>query len=301
MTYSELYNNVAGLAFETSLEDNAVFYRTVKRALLQVAAVRPAVRTYTINHAPLENVATRESFMPILRRDELIIEGQGAKAFYFEADGKGIAYAEVYDGEDWQMCHDLELNGNRTFKAYRGFFKLDDKFVNAPARLRFVGDFVYSIRNVGLYKDVYSDDDEDIPAYEPFTRYDISALTDDFLALTSPPVLEDEHHAPLNGGYDVEDGRVILLPYGKGGCYKVLYKHKPTLAEYEYDVDKDNRVIDVDEDLAALLPNLVAAYLLAEDEPGLAEYYLTLYQQQAAVIASTVRDYTPIKIRHNGW
>ena len=301
MTYSELYKNVAGLAFESSLEDDAVFYQAAKRALLQVATVRPAVKALSINHTPLENVATRESFTPILKRDELIIEGNGAKAFYFEADGNGHAYAEANVDGDFRMCDDLELNGNRSYKAYRGFFKIGSNFVNAQVRLRFTGDFAYSVRNIGLYKDIYSAEKEDIPAYEPFTRYDISALADDFLALTSPPVLEDENHAPLNGGYDIEDGRVILLPYGKGGCYKVLYKRLPNTVEYEKKADEDTRRIDVDEDLAVLLPNLVAAYLLAEDEPNLAEYYLTLYQQQAAVIASAVRDYTPIKIRHNGW
>ena len=301
MTYSELYKNVAGLAFESSLEDDEVFYQAAKRALLQVAAVRPAVKAYTINHKPLDNLNTRDSFMPIRRSDELIFGAIGAKAFYFEADGNGYAFAEVYEDGEWQMCDNLTLQSNRAFKAYRGFFKIGNNFVNAPTRLRFTGDYVYSVRNIGLYKDVYSAEKEDIPAYEPFTRYDISALTDDFLALTSPPMLEDENHTPLSGGYDIEDGRVILLPYGKGGCYKVLYKHMPKLVEYVNAAESDNRVIDLDEDLAALLPNLVAAYLLAEDEPSLAEYYLTLYQQNAAIIANAVRSYAPIKITNNGW
>lgn len=301
MTVSELYNQVARLLFESSLEDDAAFLYAAKRSLLQVCEIRPAIRSYTINHTPLKNVARCASFKPIMRSEELVIEGADAKAFYFEADGNGQCFAEVYINGRWQMANDtIMLVSNRNFKAYRGFFKYENEFVNGNMRLRFIGDYVYSVRNVALYSDVFSDRVEDIPAYEPFTRYDISRLTGDFLALATPPIAEDENFAPLMKGYDVEDGRVVLLPYDAGGCYTVRYKHKPT-AIADDDPATSTQVIDLAEDLAALLPNLIASYMLTEDDMDRARHHYTLYQQQAAVIAAEVRNIAPGKITNNGW
>lgn len=301
MTVSELYNQVARLLFESSLEDDAAFKYAAQRSLLQVNDIRPAIRSYTINHKPLTNVARRTSFTPIARSEELIIEGSDAKAFYFEADGNGQCIAEVFIDGEWQMANDtIMLASNRTFKAYRGFFKHENEFVNGNMRLRFIGNYMYSVRNIALYRDIFSDNVNDIPAYEAFTRYDISQLTTDFLGLCTPPIYEDEGFAPLMSGYDVEDERVVLLPYGAGGCYTVRYKHKPT-AIADASPSTNNQVLDIAEDLAALMPNLIAAYMLTEDDMDRAKYHLALYQQQAAVIAAEARNTAPGKITNNGW
>ena len=55
MTIADLYQSVAHLGFETSLEDEARFVYAANRALLQVNALRPATSIYMINHKPLEN------------------------------------------------------------------------------------------------------------------------------------------------------------------------------------------------------------------------------------------------------
>lgn len=301
MTVSELYKQVAGLGFESSLEDDSRFYFAAERALLQVARIRPATRTYTINHKPLKNAALIGSMDSSVKSDGLIIEAPGAKAYYFEADGFGTAYVEFFENGAWSIANVIILNGSRSFRAYKGFVKNGNNFVSGGVRIRFEGEYLCYVRRAALYESVYSPNEADITALEPFTRYDISELASDFLALASPPVLDGEHREILNQTYDIEDGRVVLIPYGLPGEYIIRYIKKPeSISTESYAVDNDQR-IDLADDLVLLMPNLVAAYILAEDEPQLAEYYLSLYNQQAAQIEANARSYAPVYISNNGW
>ena len=305
MTVSDLYKQVAGLGFESSLEDENIFVNAANRALLQVARLRPATRLCRVNHKPPTNlIAAKSSFRPTERSEALIYEANGAKAYYFEADGNGTAYAEFLSGDTWQPAAEpiaLSTEAMR-FRAYRGFFKYGNNFVEGRVRIRFEGEYTYSVRGVAFYERVYSPNVEDIFAYEPSTKYDISSLASDFLALSAPPIVEDEGRRILSEGYDFEDGRVLLLPHEKPGVYTVRYLHRPEEISLETELaNESGQRIDLDDDLCAILPNLVAAYVLAEDEPQLAEYYLTLYNQQAAEIRAAARSYSSVPINFNGW
>lgn len=304
MTISVLYNSVAQLGFEDSLEEDSRFIFAVNRALLQVNTLRPATKAYVINHRPLENKIKEMDFKPIERKAELIYTAEDVKAYYFEASGNGNLIIERFDLDEneWVTVWEETISSPRGFTQYRGFIKPDGKFTKDSVRMRFVGDYIYTIKSVAMYEHIYSDSEADIPAYEPFTRYDISKLTDDFLALSTPPIIEAEGGVYLNQGYAIEDGRIILLPYDKKGVYKVMYERKPQEVEYKQNLSEDkNTKIDLDEDLCALLPILVASYIWLEDEPQKAEYYLALYREGAANIVSRVRNVTPIPITTNGW
>lgn len=303
MTVSELYESVAQLGFETALEDNGRFFYAANRAILQVTAIRPTVAVFRIYHKPLPNVLG-ETFTPKDKEDDLIFEGENVRSYYFEADGKGIAYVEVYDGSAWVMVSAVEFSADRSFSSFRGFIRRDGAFVSGRVRLRFSGEYFYSVRSVALYRQIYSDRMDDIPAFEPYTRYDIGALVPDFLALhTSPIKVEgDGDHTRLNQNYDVENDRVILLPYNAKGVYQILYKRTPTELAYTDDPVEDGTLIDLDEDLCALLPMLVAAYVWADDEPEKAEYYMSLYRERAADIERRHKNTAPVKIKSvNGW
>lgn len=304
MTVSQLYSSVARLGFETSLEDNDLFFQAANRAILQVNAIRPMQGIYVINHKPLDNLIRNASFSPIEVEGELCFEAAGAKAYYFEADGEGIAHIETFNdiSRAWETVGRIEFSANRTFVPHKGMIKKNEKFIQGQVRLHFVGDYLYSVRNVALYRSLYSADENSIPAYEAFTRYDISTLVTDFATLASPPIKEDSEHLLLNQGYEIENDRVILLPYHARGFYKIAYKRKPAVLEYTDDPLEDQTRIDLDEELCALLPMLVASYVWADDEPEKAQYYLTLYRERAIDIERRHKDLTPAVIKSsNDW
>ncbi len=307
MRVCELYNQVAKLGFEDALEDNDGFFHALSRAILQVSALRPATAAYDIHHKPPRNVAKPTGHTPVLIREDggTVYTAAGAKAYYFEADGDGIAYLEVGDGMgvDWTEIGSVTFSG-AGFVPYRGLIKVGGDFLRSEAivRLRFEASHRAHVRSVAMYDRLDGEGAADVPAYEAFTRYDMSELAEDFHSLHVPPVLCEGHYLALHQGYRLENDRVILLPEDKPGVYRVIYRRRPLSVEVPDDVTEDMTVIDLDEDLCALLPLLIASYVWADDEPEKAQYYLMLYQERAAQIVSEHRNHAPVVIHDvNGW
>lgn len=301
MTVSELYNSVAQLGFEDSLESNSRFVYAANRALLQVNAIRPATSSYVINHRPTKNAITESSFDPVLKIEDVTYYANNVKAFYFESDGIGTVYFEKIVGGEWTEFYHLEMSATNGFKSYRGFIRDGGEYVDGIVRMRFAGQYIYSVRNVAMYEHLYSNSEKDIPAYEAFTRYDIKELTGDFLSLAMP-LIEGTGFTRMPQGYDVEDNRIILLPYTARGVYKVTYNRIPRAIVNEGDSLNDDTVIDLAEDLCALVPLLVAAYIFIDDEPEKAQYYLSLYREMAIDIERRKYNATPATIVNvNGW
>lgn len=302
MQVSELYNQVAQLGFESSLEDDDRFYYTANRALLQVNKVRPAISHYLIHHKPLKNLVQTSTYTPLEKDEELTFEAIDAKSYYFEADGNGVAYIEKYIGNEWVIIKQIPLESARAFVSYKGFIKEADEFVSGRVRLRFTGEFLYYVKNVALYSQLYSADEADIPAFEAFTRYDMSKLVPDYISLHCPPIKEDGENTILNQDYEIEGNSVILLPYEKSGVYKILYERKIKQLVNTNDVQNDDTEIDLDEELCSLLPNLIANYVWCDDEPSKAEYYMTLYRERVAEIVQTAKIVKPVNVKSsNGW
>ena len=305
MTISELYKQVAQLGFEDSLEDNDRFFYAANSALLQVNKLRPAIGNYLINHKPLENLVTESTFSSIEKLEDLTFEATDSKSYYFEADGNGFAYIEKYNGEadEWSIFSTINLSSTGAFVAYKGFIKEGGNFVSGNIRIRFTGDYIYNVRNVALYRHLFSDNANDIPAFQSYTRYDMKDLVDDFLALCCPPIQEDAKNRVLNQEYEIEGNSVILIPYGNKGEYKVLYERNPARLEVQEDsVEESETEIDLDEELCTLLPILIAAYVWIDDEPEKSQYYMNLYRERAADIERKTKYTAPVIIKSsNGW
>ena len=92
------------------------------------------------------------------------------------------------------------------------------------------------------------------------------------------------------------------MPHDAKGLYKVIYKRKPQAVVNNGEASDDMTVIDLDEDLCALLPILVASFVWVDDEPEKAQYYLAIYQERAIDIERRIVSATPVPIKNsNGW
>lgn len=304
MTVSELYVQVARLGFEDSLEDAKSFYHSANRALLQVNSLRPAIASRAINHHPLPNLLGDSfSSMEVNTSTDVVLEALNARAFYFEADGNGVFTIECLNGDSWVSFGGGAIEDttrSREFRAYYGVIKNGNDYATGMVRITFKGSFLYHIRRVALYGDILSDSPEDVPAFTPFVRYDMSKLTNDFLDFASPPI-EDDTGEKVRIGYNVE-GNSILLPYDTCGVFRVLYRRCPRLLEYHVDPNEDDTEIDLDEELSSLMPILVAAYVWLEDEEGKAIHYMDIYRERAAQIKMQQRNNDPAVVKNvYGW
>lgn len=304
MTVAELYMSVAQLGFEDSLEYEDGFILAANRALLQVNALRPATRSYVLAHMPPDNLIKGVGHAPFFKtNNELVFEATDAVAYYFEACGNGLMLIQCFDevkGE-WRIIGEVPFS-SASMTAYKGFIKDEGEFVSGRIRLGFEGQYAYTLQNIAMYGYIFSEDEDDIRTYGSHTAYDISMLVEDFMSLATPPIRAEDGFSYLNQGYDVENGRILLLPREEKGIYKIVYNHKPRSISDEGLAASDETVIDLDEDLCALLPLLVASYIWADDEAEKAQYYLTLYRERASEIVGATKNPSPVTIKSvNGW
>lgn len=296
MTVQELYYQTAQLGFEDSLEDGARFYSAANRALLQVAAVRPETRLCFINHNPMPNMLT-EQYESLDVTENITYSANGAKSFFFKACGKGEVRVEYLDNGEWQIYGtpiniDTEKN---EYRCYRGFIPDEEN-----TRLAFyAGEYLYLVSNVALYKHKISDELADIPDFEAFTRYNVAEMVSDFWGIVAPPIKSDM--SKLTTGYNIESECIIVLPRTSRGMYQIEYKHKPEAINASDAAQNNTSKIDLAEDLAVLMPLLVASYVWLEDSPDKAQYYLTLYREGTMNIERRSRKIAPVQIETNGW
>ena len=303
MKINELYSAVAKLGFESSLEDISAFYSAANRAMLQINALRPLTAILEIYHRECKNLivgATHDIYFRT--HSDVIFECPGgAKAFYFEANGVGGCNIEVYDSaaSKWEPVNFVEFD-SRAFEAHRGFIEPDEELADAPVRLRFIGKYAYQIRNAALYDVLYSGNVEDIPAYEEYVRYDLRRLADGFIELADNPFVSS--FTRITDDYVFESGSVLLLPPDVAREVKIKYKKRPATLVYKDDPEKDDSEIELDPELAELLPLLTAVYVWADEGDGKSQYYYQLYLQRAQEIEARKRSREPATYSSvNGW
>ncbi len=308
MTIKELYDSVAELGFETELESERIngFILAANRAIVQINRIRPATSIYKLNHFPLVNKLSESTYEPVCKDDEaLIFSTDGAKSYFFECNGNGIATIEKSTdfGETWETLAAVELVSEKgQFEKYRGLILDGDKPYLGLVRIKFSGDYIYWVQNVAMYGSLLSADPESVPAFSKYISYDIASLTDDFVSFVCPPITDAQRDKGfiLNTDYFVEGASKILIPASIKGVYDVVYNRQNKQLSLNDDMEETN--IDLDSELCCLMPNLVASYIWADDEPTKAEYYLTLYNAQVAEIMAKEKSLKPVVYRNKtGW
>lgn len=285
MKISELYDAVAKLGFMDSLEDISAFFGAANRAMLQINALRPLTAILEIYHRGCENLAVGATHDIISHLDEdVVFECSGrAKAYYFEVCGTGRCVIEIYDSErdKWEK-RPVDFS-TKIFEPRRDFIKDEDgKFMDKPVRLRFQGEYAYQIRNVALWGTLYSPEESDIPAFTEYVRYDLRDLAEGFIELADNPFISS--FTRLTDRYIFESESVLLLPPDVAREVKIKYKKRPRVLVYADNPASDDEEIELDPELAELLPLLTAVYVLQDEGDGKSEYYLNLYHERVGEI-----------------
>jgi hypothetical protein len=324
MTLQDLYDAVAQLGFEDSLEDgsNGRFIHATNRALIEINALRPRRARVSVNHRVPRNLLFDTPTQIEKLDEEIVFMAMHPKSFYFEVCGNGNYEVDARyvkfdeDGvpvkdEDGKIIEgEVEIDKGTfdrgTFEEVKGIITLNDALTLTKGEaftgevfIKFAGEFAYTVRNIALYDRIYSDDDKDIPPFRSHIPYNIKNYTEDFDHFDASP-FEASDGKYLNGDYAIEGSNTILLPIGKTGTYTLCYIHK--VKTYDRYQRIDTSEIDLDADLAALMPILVASYVWLDDEPEKSQYYFSLYTQRAAQIQRESKDLNPVTFQSvYGW
>lgn len=329
MTINELYESVAQLGFEDSLDDSGTirFVQAANRAILQVNSLRPIKRTFVLNH--VDPSPYLDTHVKLCERDEdIAFQGNMVKGIYFEVCGEGKAIIKIHKrtrdsqiipwckaSDAYEICEEISFNTNGFVPFKRIVKNPDRKYVSELVALNddkeglfkysgvviieFCGDCLYTIRNLAMYNTITSSDPEKLYPYTEQIPYDMTSLVPDFDRFKTPPLIMCGDRIASDSNYAILGGKTLLLPIAYPGIYTVEYLAKPTPISADL---PDNTVIGLDDDLCALLPLLIASYVWLDDEPEKAQYYYNLYTQRAAEISLSTRgDSTLPFISVNGW
>lgn len=325
MKVKELYSAAVGLIFGDNLkeEDNARFYASANRAILQIAGLFPLEKSFTVYHDMPKNLIRNNSpFEPVLITEDQprVYFGYNAKAFYFECDApigtdNCSAYIEV-PGSDDPLCliqlgaessdnNDYTVGALSTdgFRYFKGFVKSGGNFTEGCASIRFTAaDTVYNVRCVAMYEHIRSISKDKIPSYTPYVSYDLRELVPDFMSFAQSPEYAMSGESLSGSEYSIIGDDILLLPYTVKGSVRVFYNHLPLMITSSNDPSEDNAVIDLSQELASLMPELIASYMWFEDEQKKSEYYRKIFNQRVAEVHAVKKNHKPGKM-HNvyGW
>ena len=125
----------------------------------------------------------------------------------------------------------------------------------------------------------------------------VTSLTPDFYKLVSTDVVREEDCEKFHD-YRWEGDSTLVLAAGKPGNYKVHYYAYPreiteaTPNDYE---------LELDQEVAAILPIFIAAELLEDDDSSLAYYVREQYEEAKARLQPSMPLGRPSFIDRWGW
>jgi hypothetical protein len=293
MTAGEVKNAVALLGFNPELsdeEEHARFWAALHMATEMLSQYAPVERSEMIAHYPIAPSYVHHAVLdkPYLGEVEVVVPG--AAGLYFEVIGTGEAEL-MRDG----FTHHIAWEGLRTFEPRR-FIVPAILGERGNVRIRFYGEYAYSVRHLCGYDTLLSPDARELAPPRDWYAYDISERVDDFGGFAPDIVWWDEPSRSI--GYRIVSRSVIELDAASRGVVYVRYRHAPRRA----DADHEDEQIDIEPTLHHLIPLLVAHYLWMDDEPQKAAQYKANYDEQLALWRLQARPTAaPRVVDVNGW
>ena len=262
MTVAQLERAVARLGFAPSLEGGEALMRdAAERALCEIAAARPRVATATLYHYPAIPLYHEGSDEPFRGTRELRIpSGTVFFARLLGTGGLSLRRGNGYVGYQYK-------SGDGGQPAV-----ITGEVPNGEGDITLL---LVSMKESRLLDLAVYDLPHGSTAPDPSgpTHYDLALLYPDFGALIAP--LRDGAGRPLTedalAGYTLTDGHILSLPAHSAGRLTLVYRKRiPLPTEGE---------LPLSDAEAALVPLYCAAYVLLDEDPDKAAFYLARFRE----------------------
>ena len=234
----------------------------------------------SINHRLYKNLIGDDKALSILDATDLTFELPAGRSIYFEYSGYGLTLYKTGSGADTEYGLSGAFGYYHTFK---GDLNNDD---GGPITLHFVSELPATIKNIAVYE-TYFPEDNNIPMYGKYIKYDLKTLCPDFYNLFDNSIVYEEGGRPyyLNTtDYYRESDHILVLPSDKQGMYTVYYHAYPTQITALTD---DDYVMMIDPELAVLLPLYMASQLYKDDDNGIATTYRNEFEVGLEALINT--------------
>lgn len=236
-------------------------------ALLRLATAGKFItKSIVLSHDPAKNLIPDEKAIAI-HDGNSTFKAEKGRSFYFQYSGIGTA---VISGGDEALTVNMDSFG--TYKEYKGNY---DNADNNPVTIMFFSSYPAKVKNIAIYEDTYPtvDEVELVPEYGEYVKYNLRQLASNFYNLFDNSICYEGGTSPVylnTTDYYKESDHILVLPKDKPGMYTIYYHAYPTALTIE---TEDETVLDIDPELAVLLPLYMAAELYKDDDNGIATTY----------------------------
>lgn len=223
-----------------------------------------------------EHNITKTKFFPLYStykllehsdEDIIITAEQKANSYYFEVNGTGTVYIEEsQDNVNWQEIEHIDFVTTSS-TAYKDNITYTSGY--NYMRLRFTGEYFYTITNIALYKEKFVT----VPEYRPYVKYEMPL---DFQSIDQ--IIEETADGNYinSSSYKWENGKNLYINNQFNGNIRIIYKPTPTKVTA---IDSENLIQISDTVANTALAYGVASDILVNEDIGIANYFEQKYQE----------------------
>lgn len=191
----------------------------------------------------------------------------GAKAYYFMANGVGTAYIQEFNGS-WVTLETIDINTTNTTE-FKGVITPSDATLNI--RLVFSGTSHYFYSNAALYELPYSTNK--IPSFKPYYKVEMPS---DFKSISQIVKETNSNGYERFDDYRWEGFRDLYININFEGNIRIQYKPVPTTLVSATDT------LEIDDISAEAIPYYIAARLSPFEQTELVGFFEGKYEQVKA-------------------
>ena len=257
MTINDLLTDLRIVGGEESFPDRNLFIYSTNRALRRLYADRKIERTVRL--------ATRRP-EPIAYYKEL----HSSDGDIFEIPVEGQSYSMRIHGECTYVVTDGPTVTARTVESGNEAVVVKG-FVTYGGKISFWSSFAFTVYDLAIYNEIYSENVKDIPEYGTRRTFDLRDIYGDFMSFTSPAT--DLAGRPIES-CRLYDGKVeISSDYTGEIC--ISYRCLPT--EISLAESGNSKEIALPGEYTHLFVMLVAYYYMLFSEKAKADMFLSQY------------------------
>ena len=275
MTVENVRNAVIGFGYDYGLDDaEGAFTASLPIAIREINALRPRTATAVIVHEPYAPVSEDYTTHLHMPSDTLTFTGM-ARSAIFEVDGEGdLSVTATNKVNDAVVSYDVYIDDNNVSSLHwntsTGWKRIAvSTGTLSTITLTFSGSNTYHVRNVCFFDAVGTIGLK----YGEYIDYDLSTIASNYEGVKY--ILRDNVDYTK---YQIVNNKQLRLLASDTGTYEVIYRTKVNVWT------TNSSVIPLDDDLAELVPLLVASYAWLDDNATRAQYYRALYERQAGLI-----------------
>lgn len=226
------------------------------------------VKSLNLAHLPAKNLLQDNS----ISDGNSVFSADNGHSYYFQYSGIGTA---VISGGDSDVTISIDSYGK--FSEFKGNYANSG---NNKITITFSSAYPSKVKNIAIYADTFPTVNgvDVVPEYGKYVKYDLKELAPSFYSVFGNSLVYEGENATtyLNTtDYYKESDHILVLPKDKPGMYTVYYNAYPEQITAETD---DDYVMEIDKEVAELLPMYMASQLYMDDDLAIATSYRNYFE-----------------------